>query len=555
MTRKKLILILAIASCLMLLFAITTFAASSDGILAYYDYNGAGNASLPGVALLRQLYIVGEKNGTLTIEGIRDKVIGDTPTAAIKINTIYIPQGVNYVNLQNSTNSGVKRVVFDFRCDVRVDALDIQGLEEIVISGEAAKVTFGANCSATTLKKISITSSRATVVFEENAFSNRALLNTLDISKCTDLEIVSSYTFGKNAFRNTAIKELKLDDDRATYKFNGIGAFSNCAKLENVYLGKTVTDVGDNAFENCNALKLVYADALTRVGSNAFAISKGSVDRFLLKVYIHTNGLVSINRNAFTNRNSNGVVVCTLETDNKTYDNCNYELHFGIPHKYTEVTGISTCYVTYTTDCPCQKIGNAYYRLYEKGKNEQSVMMVSGPVTGKDVVHTFSDAHKLEYPNGIEADGVVLRQCASCGLIAENEKRVDPVLIFLGYSASEAGTKTLVAGVRFNYESLKLYEKINGETLDYGFVLAGEDKLGGANPFNEDGTLASGAMKMSMVQEGYYESVMKISGFTANADKRIIFAVYIKMGKEIKYFQGDGETKKPVGVSYSQFAK
>ena len=555
MSKKKLLLMLAIVSCLMLLFTITSFAAAGDEIYAYYDYNGAGNVSLPGVALLRQVYIVGDRNGVLTIEGIRDKLLGDTPVAAKKINTIYIPQGVNNINIQDSTNSGVKTVVFDFRCDVRVDSLDIQGLEEIIISGEAAKVTFAKECSATTLKKIKITSSRATVVFEEDAFSNRALLDTLEISKCTDLQIVSSYTFGKNSFRNTAIKELRLDDDRATYTFNGQGAFSNCTKLETVYLGKTVTDVGASAFEGCNALKLAYSDALTSVGDKAFAISSGSVDRFLLKVYIHTNELVKISANAFANRNTNGVVVCVLETDVEKFDNCDYELHFGIPHKYTQAESVSNCYVSYVTDCPCQRVGNAYYKFFEKGKKMVPVMMVSGPVEGEDVLHTFSTAHKLEYPNGIENDGVIIRQCAACGLIDKNEKKADPVLVFLGYSASETGTKTLVAGVRFNYESLKLYEAINDEKLDYGFVLAGEEKLAGANPFKEDGTLVSGAVKMSMVQEGYYESVMKISGFSTNVDKKIVFAVYVKIGKEIMYFQGDGATQKPVGVSYSQFAK
>ena len=564
MMKKKLLLIFAIASCLMLLLTITAFADQDPAATRVnVEYIGAGGNAVVRDFELRNAYntVYDEGNKTVTIEGIRETFKGTFTLSSKKLLALYFTHSVSAINIKAPSDpesfSGIKKVVFDAYSDVRIVSLkNLNKLEEIVIMGDdISKVVFGPNCVPDTLKRIRIVSTKTNVVFEKECFSNNKLLSTLEIAKCTDLVNVSSFTFGESCFRNTGIRSLVLDDERANYTFNGAGAFSNCSYLENVVLSEQITNVGERAFENCLALKMVYSCGLTGIGKSVFAIDEKTVDSNRLKVYVHTNSSVSIDRKAFEYRKNSGVTLCVLETSTTTLDNCKYELHLGTPHEYILADINATCYTSYTTDCPCQKIGNAYYKLYTNGSSQYvPKKVVSGPVTEGDVRHSFSVAHKLEYPDGIENYGSILRRCSACGIVDDVEKRADPVLKILGYSVSETGNKSMVMGVRFNYHTLKQYEEINGVELDYGFVVAAEDALGGEAPFDENGELNSRALQMSMKDAGYYECTMRVSGFNNYTDRKIVFAVYMKRGKEIVYFQGRGETTLPVGVSYSQFA-
>ena len=563
MMKKKLLLIFAIASCLMLLLTITAFADQDPAATRVdVEYIGAGGNAVTRDFELRNAYntVYDEGNKTVTIEGIREVFKGSFTLSSKKLLTLYFSHSVSAINIKAPSDpesfSGIKKVVFDAYSDIRIVSLkNLNKLEEIVIMGDdISKVVFGPDCVPDTLKRIRIVSTKTNVVFEKDCFANNKLLNTLEIAKCTDLVNVSSFTFGENCFRNTGIKSLVLDDERANYTFSGAGAFSNCSYLENVVLSKQITNVGERAFENCLALKMVYSYGLTGIGKNVFAIDEKTVDSNKLKVYVHTNSSVSIDRKAFEYRKNSGVTLCVLETSTTILDDCNYELHLGIPHEYVLADSVSTCYILYTTDCPCQKVGNAYYKFYTNGSSQYvPKKVVSGPVTEGDVRHSFSAAYKLEYPDGIENYGSILRRCAACGKIDDVEKRADPVLKILGYSVSETGNNSMVLGVRFNYSTLKQYEEINETELDYGFVAVAESKLNGNAPFDENGVLADRALQMSMKNAGYYESTMSISNIGNKTDAKFVFAVYMKRGKEIVYFQGEGETTTPVGVSYSQF--
>ncbi len=70
------------------------------------------------------------------------------------------------------------------------------------------------------------------------------------------------------------LKKLVIEDD--SVKIISNAAFKDYTSLEEVYIGNTVTDIGDSAFEGCNALKNVYFStpkggyASLRIGNNAF---------------------------------------------------------------------------------------------------------------------------------------------------------------------------------------------------------------------------------------------------------------------------------------------
>ena len=69
---------------------------------------------------------------------------------------------------------------------------------------------------------------------------------------------VNISAIGSNVFANTAIKELNfLDSSFSTVN----GTFRNCLNLETLYLPKTVTQIGEEAFENCSNLVNMFIAA------------------------------------------------------------------------------------------------------------------------------------------------------------------------------------------------------------------------------------------------------------------------------------------------------
>ena len=115
----------------------------------------------------------------------------------------------------------------------------------------------------------------------------------------------------------------------------------------------------------------------------------------------------------------------------------------------------------------------------------------------------------------------------------------------------------MVMGVRFNYSTLKQYEEINGEKLEYGMVLAGAGALNGNLPIKEDGSAYSSNVYLhKMSSLGLYESTLKLANVKDSmVDTELYMSAYIKVGKRIIYLQGDGEAKMPMTITYSQISK
>ena len=545
MTKKKVLLFAVMVACLIVLLSLTAFAANEP---VSYKVLTAGGV-MERTTTVGVLFNVSNTNGTRIINGINSTVDG---FASSKIIEVHVPNGIAEVNIATLENTSVQTIVFDYYCQANVSNLKgLKGLKTISVAGVESQLTFGANCAPQGLTEVLVTAPRATITFAANAFSGITSLTTLQLGKAIDPQKPSSFTFGAACFQNTGLEELVLDDDYATYNFSGASAFSNNAKLKRVHLGATVKAIGETTFDYCSALEFVYAQSLTTVPENTFRVS-ANTEKNPLKVYIHTTQRVTLNANAFNSRTVKGVIVCALETSVTSLSNCKYELHYGVQHKYEPSSDTPTCYTTYVTDCSCGRVGNAYYKLYESGKAVQTVKLVAG--SNPDVPHTYTGAYRLEYENGIENSGVVELKCSVCGTLEGKERSAAPIVEFLGYSVSESGNRALVTGVRFSYTSLKLYEEINGEELEYGLVMASSAVLNGNAPITESGAAySSGVYLLNMANNSLYESTVKLSNIKDTmVDTEFVFSAYIRIGNKVAYYQGDGVTEMPSAVTYSQ---
>lgn len=548
MTKKKVLLFAVMVACLVLLLSITAFAANET--VSYKVLTAEG--VMERTTTVGILFNVSSTGNNRVINGINSNVEG---FASNKIIEVHVPNGIASVNI-TIENTSVQTIVFDYYCQTNVSSLKgLTNLKTILVAGVESQITFGTACAPATLEELSVTAPRATLKFSDNAFSGNTNLKKLDFGKCVDPEKPSSFTFGIESFKNTGIEELYLDDDNAVYACNGTNIFSNNGKLKRVYLGEGVTTTGASSFAYCSALEYVYAKKLKTISDNTFAVMDNS-DKKELKVYIHTPEKLTIGSGAFSGRKSKGVVVCALETTVTSFTNCKYELHYGVQHKYVPSSEEPTCYTSYVTDCTCGRVGNAYYKLYKSGSSSaETVKLVAGP--NPDIPHTYTGAYKMEYKNGIENKGVVELKCGVCGAREGKEREAAPVVEFLGYSVAESGARAMVTGVRFNYATLKQYEEINDTKLEYGLVMAASGALNGNKPITENGEAYSNSVYLhNMSKQGLYESTLKLSNIKETMlNTEFVFSAYIKMGNEIIYLQGDGETKIPATITYSQLKK
>ncbi len=546
MTRKKLLLFTAMVCFVVVLFALTAFAANEP---VSYKVNIAGTV-IERFTTVESVYNLStSSNGDRVIVGIKSTVEGFSSS---QITEIHIPYGIADVSF-TVVNSSVQTIIFDDYCSAKVSNLkNLKGLKRIEIAGQEAQITFSTDCAPATLTEFVVTAPRTNVVFSSGAFKDKTNLTTLDFGKSADTAKPSTFTFNANCFQNIGIESLVLNDQFTTYKFSGASVFLNCLNLKTLYFGKNISTVGSQTFDGCTALEFVYMESITSFTNYTFRVPAGT-EKSLLKIYIHTEGRVTVGQEAFAGRTAKGVIVCALETTSTNFNNCKYELHYGVQHLYSPSSETPTCYTSYVTDCPCGRIGNAYYKLFVNKADKGTVKYVTG--ANPDVPHTFTSAHRLEYANGIDNGGTVELKCSICGTLEGKTRTAAPIVDFPGYSVSESGSRAIVVGVRFNYTMLKQYEQLLGEELEFGLVMAAESQLNGNAPITNSGLAYSNSVfLLNMSKNNIFDSTLKLSNIKDTMlDTKLIMSAYMKIGDKITYFQEDGATDVPLSITYSQF--
>lgn len=120
------------------------------------------------------------------------------------------------------------------------------------------------------------------IPFEVPGYVHDYINNAVGYSNGLDVDIETGIVNGYAKENLKTDKHLHIpdyftqDNGDGTYsitKINGIaqGAFANCTNLESVRLGKYVTEIPEDAFSGCTALKTIDSSELTSIGNNAFA--------------------------------------------------------------------------------------------------------------------------------------------------------------------------------------------------------------------------------------------------------------------------------------------
>ena len=541
MTKRRVLLIVGLFALLVMLFSVNAMAASDTPVKVKVQ-TSLGTRDI--TTTVGEIFTTTSVTGGYKITSI--KSFGAYSVDAIR--ELHIPYDATEVSITTSYSKITSLIIDDYSKATITSITGLVGLKTVKV-GTSSTVTFGSNCLGSAVTKLDLSSKKTTVTFSANSFANKTNLKELLLTSN------STYNFGNNCFKGTGIEELRLVDG-ATVKFTGAGAFYGCTSLRYVYAGDGVADLKNSPFDNCGKLEMVFIKSADIISANCFraGTSGAYAEQCQLKVYAHTTSQIAVDANAFANRNNKGVIFCALATDRTSFNSCKYELHCGITHAYAPATEEKTCYTTYTTDCECGYVRNAYYKLYQNGKAMQIVELIAGP--NPDVPHSFTGAYSIKYENGICQSGVVERKCSVCSTREGVEREAPAIVVFAGYSVSEKGAGMAV-GIRYNSVTMGWYEEVTGEQINYGLLVAAKQTLGGNNPLTSTGEAYSkGVYKLDMEKSGLYESTMKLTGLSsATINAEFIMSGYIMIGNEIYYIQGKELLDTPEAVKYLSLKK
>ena len=85
--------------------------------------------------------------------------------------------------------------------------------------------------------------------------------------------------------------------------------------------------------------------------------------------------------------------------------------------------------------------------------------------------------------------GTKTTECSRCDTTESSDANAI-IISFKGYSVKESGDGGLTFGYSVDENAIKEYERVNGISLEMGFVVAVKDFVQGNAPLNSDGTVA-----------------------------------------------------------------
>lgn len=138
------------------------------------------------------------------------------------------------------------------------------------------------------------------IPFEVPGYVHDYINNAIGYSQGLDVDIETGIVNGYSKENPKTDKHLHIpdyftqDNGDGTYsitKITGVapGAFTNCTNLESVRLGKYITEISNNAFAGCNALKTIDSSELTSIGNNAFT-GCTSLENYVVKTSVTSLG-------------------------------------------------------------------------------------------------------------------------------------------------------------------------------------------------------------------------------------------------------------------------
>ena len=181
--------------------------------------------------------------GSIYAVGIKSQIIikngeNEEKLSAKNVTEFTVPKGIVGLEFASTTNATkVETIVVGDGVSVTFASVKaLSGLKNIIVSGKESTVAFGTECAGASLEKVAVTTSFATVTFNEGAFKGCTSLKTVELGRGTIIEppkeeepkdegskeeapkeevkVEPEYslkiTFGKNCFEGTGIRSLAL---------------------------------------------------------------------------------------------------------------------------------------------------------------------------------------------------------------------------------------------------------------------------------------------------------------------------------------------------------
>ena len=509
------------------------------------DGNNTEMTVKAGDVLLFATTGVGEKT-SFSLVGIK----GTEEIAAESVIAVEVPVGVGVINMINA-NSTLEVINIVDGAKLEITSLaGLTGIKTINVGAATVDVTsIGAN---NTLEAFYSNVAGATVTFKNTCFNNKSNLKYLTMANG------SSYSFDTNSFQKTGVESVVFPDE-ATVVFTGDAAFYNAA-VKYVYFGDSITRIDRKPFDCAEYLEVVVIKAATYIDQYCFCVAGANNSKAVISVYCHSAD-VSINSNAFVNRQNNGVVFYTIDPDIKSLSGCKYTVYNGIPHAYAEgIIKAPTCIETgiagSTTDCVCGVNEIATYTIYTaEGSTEGSTAQRELPLSDIHVLGTTLAG--IDYKDGYIALGTKLYFCALCNeaTVEEAEPTADKILTSYGYSVSTYGAFSVVQSYGIDHEAYNEYISFNPD-FRIGTVASGNLAGELVQPLKvENGAVVGASNKVivgdfNVMTHEYFE--IRVRGISESTmDVSIIFCAYIYDGEKVVYIE-NGETVDSVkGCTYN----
>jgi len=171
----------------------------------------------------------------------------------------------------------------------------------------------------------------------------------------------------------------------------------------------------------------------------------------------------------FTNVSAMAGVV---ELNDRRIDPEFYDCQLGGVH----LTGSDKYLVAYTS-ATCDKAGTMLEYIGSDTPTVNEQYTLDNPALGHDI--DAVNATDIQYDSFFE-EGYYAGTCGRCGV--ENARETTPCaeafLVSQGFSVPEKGEISIAFSVLVNYNAIERYEAVTGKLVEFGMVVAIEDKLG-----------------------------------------------------------------------------
>ena len=503
--KRKLLLAFAISALLMLVFAISIFAAEIPEWTEITEVNGMPDKSVFGTdgtsgATSRVLmsdgitypaYYICKDSTTLgfSFTDLNNKTAGgysaekvvriEIPKGTITVSdamkvangftsllTIDIPEGVTTINQygiktpNTETNSPVVRITLPSTL-TSIGSQAFYGcnsLEELIIPEGVTEIPQEMAFYATSLKKLVLPSTIQSI--------GQSAFRSADLSE-TDLVIPEGCTsIGNYAFKGSNVKTATTPSTLTTI---GIEIFRDCNNLTKVHFKSST--ISDYMCYECFSLETVILENTTSIGKYAFTVESGKVSA--LKTLILPEGLVSIKDCAFARSQLTSFILPstvttfsqgafkesnTLEkvtilgsvTATDMFSGCTNLKILVITEKYTTFGGntlkdAKTNFITFYTGTDYDRIRTLITSSrVQKAKNCTYDDYVKGNYTSNNLLVYGANLCEVSYDSNHTESELQNYQtkCTRCGLVVYCENPEHNQDITISYeSFSKAGVK------------------------------------------------------------------------------------------------------------------